>query len=98
MADSLHIEKIIQLGSWDKWGDPAFCLRAVQQNRFAFLYVKNQTHEICLAAVKKWAGLLRFVKEQTPEICLAAVQQDGRALKYVKEQTQEICFSSYGIN
>lgn len=66
-------------------------LTAVEQNRIAFEYVKNQTPEICLAAVKQNGYNLEFVKNQTEEICLAAVKQNGYAIDFVKNQTSKIC-------
>ena len=75
----------------EKWSDPDYCLKAVQENSMNLKYARVQTPEICLAAVKQDGFALEYVREQTPEICLAAVQNEGDALYYIKEQTPEIC-------
>jgi hypothetical protein len=36
--------------SEERWDDPEYCLRTVQQNGWALRYVHNQTPELCMAA------------------------------------------------
>jgi hypothetical protein len=67
------------------------CTFAVQQNWYAFQYVKNQTEEICQLVVQQNGYALQYIKNQTEEICKLAIQKNGYALKYIKNQTEELC-------
>ncbi len=97
-ANSIFIEKVINLKDWNEWENENFCLEAVKQNGKALYYVENQTEEICLEAVKQNGNALQFVKNQTEEMCLKAVKQYGNALEYVKNQTEEICLKAVKQN
>ncbi len=97
-ADSIFIEKIIDLKDWNEWENENFCLEAVKKNRCSLLFVKNQTEKICLEAVKRDGYSLVNVKKQTEKICLEAVRTCGLALKFVKNQTEEICFEAVKCN
>lgn len=71
---------------------------AIQLNRMALKYVKEQTPELCMKAINLNSMTLQFVKEQTPELCMCAVENDGLSLQHVKEQTPEICMHAVENN
>ena len=59
--------------------------KAVKQDGYTLIYVKEQTEAICIEAVKKNGYALAYVKEQTEAICIEAVKQYGDSLRYVNE-------------
>ena len=63
----------------------AEALKAVEQNGYALLYVKDQTEAVCLKAVEQNGDALQYVRDQTKAVCLKAVESDGYALRYIKE-------------
>ena len=59
------------------------CMAAIQQNKWAFDYVANQTCKLCEMAVNKNPHSLNRVKNKTFWLCCEAVHKDETCLYYV---------------